>query len=154
MYASGNVFVFYEPRNQPLSLSPNILVAFGVERRRRLGCPTWEEGKARDFSWCSRPQPGSPTGTASAESTASPGVREYFLFDPTGEHIKPVLRAYRLGLGGYVPLVGPGPLAVRSGGLGLDLWVWVRKATAADSAMGDGPSSAEESETKAEHEEV
>ena len=49
MYVNGNIFGYCKPRNQPLSLSPNILVAFGVERRNRVSCRTWEQGKAQDF---------------------------------------------------------------------------------------------------------
>ena len=33
------------------------------------------------------------------------GVREYFLFDPTGEHLSPRLQGYRLVDGAYEPLV-------------------------------------------------
>ena len=46
VYVSGNILILFESRNLSLTVSPDILVAFGVERRSYR---TWEEGKAPDF---------------------------------------------------------------------------------------------------------
>ena len=54
------------------------------------------------------------------------GVKEYWLYDPTGKHLKPALRGYRLKGEGYErqPLVESvdGALSLYSETLGLDLW--------------------------------
>ena len=60
---------------------------------------------------------------AKRETYADLGVGEYFVFDPTGEYIEPVLQGYRLDWGRYEPLAGLGPLAVRTQVPGLDRWV-------------------------------
>ena len=53
------------------------------------------------------------------------GVREYFLYDPTGEHLTPRLQGHRLEDGEYerLPAVESidRTLAIRSEGLGLEL---------------------------------
>ena len=78
---------------------------------------------------------------------ASLGVREYFLFDATGEHLEPALQGYRLDWGRYEPLPTLGPLAVRSRVLGLDLWVdRQRDLRMRDADTGENLPSAEESE--------
>ena len=120
VYVSGNIFVYYEKGNSKLSVSPDILVAFGVERRKRRTYKIWVEGKAPDFVL----EVLSISTALKDLSTkwdlyASLGVREYFLFDPTGAR----LEGYRLDRERYVPLPALGPLAVRSELLGLDLWV-------------------------------
>ena len=54
------------------------------------------------------------------------GVREYWLYDPLGEHLSPVLQGYRLVGGVYErqPLLESldGRLGLHSETLGLDLW--------------------------------
>ena len=148
VYVSGNIFVYYEAGNISASVSPDILVAFGVERRKRRSYRTWEEGKAPDFVL----EVLSPsTWTRDLEEKRQVyvklGVQEYFLFDPTGEHLEPVLQGYRLDWGRYEPLSRLGPLAVRSRVLGLDLWVdGQRDLRMRDANTGENLPSAEESE--------
>ena len=148
VYVSGNILIFYEPRNLSLTVSPDILVAFGVERRRRRSYRTWEEGKAPDFVLeVLSPSTWTKDRGEKRRTYARLGVREYFLFDPTGEHIEPVLQGYRLDWGRYEPLAALGPLAVRSRVLGLDLWVdGERDLRMRDAATGENLWSAEESE--------
>ena len=148
VYVSGNILIFYEPRNLSLTVSPDILVAFGVERRRRRSYRTWEDGKAPDFVLeVLSPSTWTKDRGEKRRTYARLGVREYFLFDPTGEHIEPVLQGYRLDWGRYEPLAALGPLAVRSRVLGLDLWVdGERDLRMRDAATGENLWSAEESE--------
>ena len=141
VYVSGNIFVYYEPENLSMTVSPDILVAFGVERRKRRSYRTWEEGKAPDFVLEVLSPSTWQRDLDKRKTYARLGVREYFVFDPTGEHIEPVLQGYRLDWGRYEPLAGLGPLAVRSRVLGLDLWVGQR-ARPADARRGDGRESA------------
>ena len=149
VYVSGNIFVYYEPGNLSMTVSPDILVAFGVERRKRRSYRTWEEGKAPDFVLEVLSPSTWQRDLAKRETYARLGVREYFVFDPTGEHIEPVLQGYRLDWGRYEPLAGLGPLAVRSRVLGLDLWVdSERDLRMRDAETGENLRSAEESEAK------
>ena len=149
VYVSGNIFVYYEPGNLSMTVSPDILVAFGVERRKRRSYRTWEEGKAPDFVLEVLSPSTWQRDLDKRKTYARLGVREYFVFDPTGEHIEPALQGYRLDWGRYEPMAGLGPLAVRSRVLGLDLWVdSERDLRMRDAETGENLRSAEESEAK------
>ena len=149
VYVSGNIFVYYEPENLSMTVSPDILVAFGVERKKRRSYRTWEEGKAPDFVLEVLSPSTWQRDLDKRKTYARLGVREYFVFDPTGEHIDPVLQGYRLDWGRYEPLTGLGPLAVRSRVLGLDLWVdGERDLRMRDAETGENLRSAAESEAK------
>ena len=67
-------------------------------------------------------------------------VKEYWLYDPLGEYLRPRLRGYRLVGGKYErqPLVESvdGGLALRSETLGLDLWVKGREMRFRDPVTG------------------
>jgi len=119
------MFVYYEEGNPRKHVSPDVFVARGVaaktekERRRYL---VWEESKSPDA-----------TIELTSESTADEDlstkmvvyrdilkVREYFLFDPYDEYLKPRLQGFRLVGNDYVriePVAGRLPSEV----LGLHL---------------------------------
>ena len=148
VYISGNIFVYYQPGNPALSVSPDILVSLGVERRDRRTYRTWEEGKAPDFVLeVLSPSTAWKDLTTERDVYAKLGVREYFLFDPAGDRMRPPLQGYRLDWGRYEPLPALDPLAVRSGVLGLDLWVDdLRHLRMRDAMTGENLPSIEESE--------
>ena len=147
VYVSGNIFVYYNQANRFEKVSPDILVAFGVERRRRRSYRTWEEGKAPDFVLEVLSPSTWKRDLDKRRTYARLGVEEYFVFDPTGDFIQPMLQGYRLDWGRYRPLPGLGPLAVRSRVLGLDLWVDEgRDLRMRDPATGENLWSPEESE--------
>ena len=152
VYVSGNIFVYYQPGNISANVSPDILVSFGVERRRRRSYRIWEEGKAPDFVLeVLSPSTWKRDLGEKRKVYARVGVKEYFLFDPTGEHLDPALQGYRLDWGRYEPLPGVGLLAVRSRVLGLDLWVDdERDLRMRDAATGQDLRSPEESEARAD----
>ena len=127
VYVSGDLLIYYEEGNPRVSVAPDVFVVFGVEHRMRMSYKVWEEGKGPDFvlevaspnTW--REDVGPKRGIY-----AGLGVKEYCLYDPMGEHLKPVLQGYRLVDGVYErqPLVESldGTLTLRSETLGLDLW--------------------------------
>ena len=103
---AGDVLVYPERGNPRKSVVPDLLVAFGVPKLpHRPSYKVWVEGKAPDFVM----EVGSP-GTWEADKGpkkkvyAGMGVREYWLFDPTGELFDPPLLGFRLQRGKYVPL--------------------------------------------------
>ena len=62
----------------------------------------WEEGKGPDFVLeVASPNTWEEDVERKPDIYAGLGVREYFLFDPTGEHYTPRLQGYRLLEGGY-----------------------------------------------------
>ena len=102
VYVSADLLIYYEEGNPRVSIVPDVFVVFGVEDRLRGNYKVWEEGKGPDFvmevaspnTWREdvRRKPGVYAGL---------GVREYFLYDPTGEHYSPRLQGYRLVDGEY-----------------------------------------------------
>ncbi len=117
VYVAGNLFVYYEEGNPAAVVAPAVFVVFGVSGHPRRVYKVWEEGKGPDVvfevtSLGTRWQDlGSKKGTY-----AYLGVREYFLFDPAGEYLQPVLQGYRLEEVGYRPIP---PIETEEGGIRL-----------------------------------
>ena len=106
VYVSGDLLVYYEEGNPRVSVAPDAFVVFGVEDRRRMSYKVWEEGKGPDFVLeVASPNTWREDVERKPGIYAGLGVREYFLFDPTGEHLSPRLQGYRLVDGAYEPLV-------------------------------------------------
>jgi Uma2 family endonuclease len=100
VFVAGNMFVHYERGNRSRHASPDVFVVRGVpkvtepERRAYL---VWEEGRSPDL-----------VVEFTSESTRTEDlvdkraiyqdvlrVKEYFLFDPFEEHLRPPLQGYR-----------------------------------------------------------
>ena len=129
VYVSGDLLVYYEEGDPRVSVAPDVFVVFGVEDRERMTYRVWEEGKGPDFvlEVASRSTWREDVGPKRAVY-ARMGVKEYWLYDPLGEYLRPRLRGYRLvdvGRYEHQPLLESvdGRLTLRSETLGLDLWV-------------------------------
>ena len=122
---AGDVLVYPKQGQPKINVAPDLLVALGVPKLpHRSSYKVWVEGKVPDFVM----EVASP-GTWEADRGpkkalyAEVGVREYWLFDPTGDFFDPPLEGYRLVHGNYVAL-GPLPrqeLVLPSKVLGLEL---------------------------------
>ena len=126
VYVSGDLLVYYEEGNRNVSVAPDVFVAFGVEDRLRMSYKVWEEGKGPDFVLeVASPNTWREDVERKPDIYASLGVREYFLFDPTGEHLSPRLQGYRLVDGAYERLTAvesiDRTLTLHSEVLGLEL---------------------------------
>jgi len=148
VYISGNIFLYYRDEAQERkSISPDVLVVFGIEKKRRRIYKLEDEGKAPDVVF----ELTSPTTKTEDLGTkryiyASLGVREYFLFDPYAEALRPALRGYRLDGSEYMPMMGT---PFRSEVLGVDLRVEDDELRLYDSQTGERLRTPEE--TEAEH---
>ena len=49
VYVSGNLLIYDIPGKTRRSISPDVMVVFGVEKKMRRTYKTWEEGKPPDF---------------------------------------------------------------------------------------------------------
>ena len=126
VYVSGDLLIYYEEGNPRVSVAPDAFVVFGVEDRMRMNYKVWEEGKGPDFVLeVASPNTWREDVERKPAVYAGLGVREYFLFDPFGEHLSPCLQGYRLVDRAYEPLAAvesiDRTLALRSEVLGLDL---------------------------------
>ncbi len=107
-YVTGNIFVYYPDETDKLQpVSPDIFVVHGVEKKDRRIYNIKVEGKAPEMVI-------ELTSTSTKMEDlgnkkflyASLGVKEYFLFDPLSETMRPTLRGFRLEDGDYMPIVG------------------------------------------------
>ena len=124
----GYRLLYYVEGDVRSRVAPDVFVVFGVPKRRRRFYLLWEEGKAPDFvlevtcrstRWIDR--------GFKRDLYARLGVREYWLFDPTGDWLDPRLQGNRLSGGRYEPLsptgIEGGERVLHSAVLGLDVYV-------------------------------
>jgi Uma2 family endonuclease len=109
-WAGGNFLLYYEKGNPRASVAPDVVFVRGIEKSDRPLYKLWEEGRPPDFviEVTSRSTRREDLSLKKALYERL-GISEYFLFDPTGDYLKPRLQGYRLekGLeqGRYRPLV-------------------------------------------------
>lgn len=107
-YVSGNMMLYYVRGEPAKCVSPDVFVVRGAERDKdRRTYRVWEEdGRAPDLviEITSRSSKKEDTKEKFALYRDLFAVREYFLFDPFGEYIKPRLKGYRLSGGEYLSI--------------------------------------------------
>ena len=96
----------------------------GVAKGERRTYKLWEEGQppAVVFEITSRGSRLEDLGTKRA-LYAMLGVREYFLYDPLGEYLRPLLQGYRLQQGEYERVLPGEQGQLVSQALSLELWL-------------------------------
>ena len=105
IYVSGNLMLYYEQGNPSAVVSPDVFVVKGVPKKERRTYKLWEEGQppVSVFEITSRSTRLDDKGSK-RELFAELGVREYFLFDPLSEYLKPPLQGFVLQADEYVAL--------------------------------------------------
>jgi Uma2 family endonuclease len=106
VYVSGNLLIYYELGNKRKHVSPDVFVVPGVPKKDRLYFLTWEEGKNPAFviEITSSSTKREDKGKKFALYRDVLKVKEYFLFDPFGEYLKPQLSGYSLRNDEYVAI--------------------------------------------------
>ncbi len=102
VYVSGNIFMYYVEGDPRQSVSPDVFVVFGVEKKRRRTYLTWEEGRTPDFVLeVASPKTFSNDFEKKKNLYASTlAVKEYYIYDPLGQ-IVPSFIGFRLIDGVY-----------------------------------------------------
>ena len=126
VYVSGDLLIYYEEGNPRVSIAPDVFVVFGVEKRRRFNYKLWQEQRAPAFVLeVASPSTWRDDIGPKRSVYARLGVREYWQYDPLGEHLPARLQGGRLTPSGYVrqPVLteSDGTLALHSETLGLEL---------------------------------
>ena len=96
VYVSGNMFVYYEEGHPQAVVAPDVFVVYGVPNHLRRVYKVWVEGKTPDVVF-------ELTSKSTRREDLSDkrflyeelGVREYFLFDPLREYLRPCLQGFR-----------------------------------------------------------
>ena len=122
IYVSGNLMFYYEEGNPAAVVSPDVFVVKGVRKGLRRTYKLWDEGVAPCvvIEMTSRSTRLEDKGNKRA-LYALLGVREYFLFDPLGEYLKPPLQGFTLVDGEYAALPVESDGGIISRELGLKL---------------------------------
>jgi Uma2 family endonuclease len=137
VYVSGNLLIYYEEGNIYKRVAPDVFVVKGVSKHERRTYRIWEEGKG----------PNVVIEVTSEETRREDQrdkrdlyqrvlkVSEYFLYDPTGDYLRPPLQGYRLVKGVYQSIaLRKGRL--RSKELGLELTIEEGRLRLHDSQTG------------------
>jgi Uma2 family endonuclease len=109
VHVGGNLMMFYEQGNPRKHVSPDVFLSKkgrqGKLPKRRTWL-VWEEGAAPDLVMeiTSKKTRKEDLVTKMALYRDVLKVKEYFLFDPYEEYLKPSLQGYRLQGGQYVPI--------------------------------------------------
>lgn len=106
VYVSGNMFIYYVPGRKRRHVAPDVFVVLGVPDRDREAYFVWEEGKGPDivFELTSPSTEDEDLGKKFLLYQDTLRVREYFLFDPLDQYLKPSLQGFRLIEGRYEPI--------------------------------------------------
>ena len=126
VYVGANMFLYYEENNPRAAVAPDVFVVVGAPKRVRDTYLLWNEPKGPDFvlEITSRSTRREDQGRKK-RVYASLGVGEYFLFDPTGDYLRPRLQGFVLRQGRYERLptarLPHGEPSLSSEAVGLDL---------------------------------
>jgi Uma2 family endonuclease len=125
VYVAGNNFLYWEQGNPKAVISPGCYVVFGVEKKLRKTYLAWRENGILPtvvFEVTSRKTRRQDTHRKRPIYEGVLRVSEYYLFDPTGDYLKPRLQGFLLVDGAYVAMERV-ENRLHSDALGLDL-VW------------------------------
>lgn len=106
MYVIGNVFVYFLDKLAKLNrVAPDIFAVRGVSKEERRVYALEKEGKAPELVIEFTSKRTRKTDLVKKRNIyAWLGVKEYFIFDPYGEHLEPRLMGLKLQKGKYVEM--------------------------------------------------
>ena len=123
VYVSGDILMYHVKGDPRQSVSPDVLVTFGIGNKPRRTYLVWEEGKVPDFvmEFSSKSTYRNDLGRK-MELYASLGIQNYFLYDAEGIYLPSPIMGFTLVDGSYAPIsAGPGQ-GLHSDALGLDFY--------------------------------
>ena len=120
VYVAGDLMFYYNKDDPHAVKAPDVLVVKGVSKHKRRIYKLWEEQvvPCTIFEITSK-QTGSADLTTKYQLYEQLGIKEYFLFDPLDEYLRPNLQGFTLVKGCYqaLPLSAEGELISRELGL-------------------------------------
>jgi len=105
VYVAANNFIYYEEGDKTARFSPDVYVVHGVKKKLRRTFNIWAEKHAPSivFEASSRSTWLEDIGNKKALCQRL-AVKEYILFDPERDYLKPALQGFRLMNGQYIPI--------------------------------------------------
>jgi len=95
-WVGGNFFLYYEKGNRRARVSPDVMVALGVAQRERRRYLLWEEKPPSLVIEVTSLETRHRDQVFKKPLYQRIGVKEYVLFDPLGEYLRPSLQGFRL----------------------------------------------------------
>ena len=121
VYISGDILMYYREGDPRKSISPDILVCFGINPKLRNTYKTWEEGKVPDFVMeFSSDSTYEKDLNEKMDVYASLEIQDYFLYDTVGLYLPTPLMGFTLVDGNYVEIPPDDDGGIRSSALDLD----------------------------------
>ena len=123
VYVSGDILMYYVEGDPRQSVSPDVLVAFGLGKKPRRSYLVWKERKVPDFAmeFSSKGTYRNDLGRK-MELYASLGIQDYFLYDAEGLYLPSPIMGFTLVDGSYVPILAGPDRGLHSTALGLDFY--------------------------------
>ncbi|MDE0553134.1 MAG: Uma2 family endonuclease [Candidatus Poribacteria bacterium] len=124
VYVSGDILMYYVEGDPRKSVSPDVLVAFGLGKKLRRTYLVWQEGKVPDFAmeFSSKGTYRNDLGHK-MELYAALGIQDYFLYDAEGLYLPSSIMGFTLIDGSYVPISAGTDGGLHSTALSLDFHV-------------------------------
>ncbi len=123
VYVSGDILIYYEEGLPTKSISPDVLVSFGVGMKQRRTYKVWEEGKTPEFVMeFSSKNTYDKDLTDKIEIYAALKIQNYFLYDAEDLYLPSQLMGFELKDGNYVNLP-QGENGIHATSIGLDFQV-------------------------------
>ncbi len=121
VYISGDILMYYVEGSPNKSISPDVLVSFGIGMKLRRTYLVWEEGKVPEFVMeFSSKNTYQNDLTKKMDIYASLKIQNYFLYDAEGLYLPSQLMGFELVNDVYVEVQPDENGGVRSSSLGLD----------------------------------
>jgi len=120
VWVGGNLFLYYEKGNTRARVAPDLLLAKGVRKWDRPNYLVWQEGPPVLVVEVTSKKTRRKDQVVKKPLYERLGVKEFVLFDPFGEYLRPPLQGFRLMRGIYqpIPLEADGSLRSKT----TDLW--------------------------------
>ncbi len=124
VYVSGDILMYYVKGAPHRVVAPDVLVSFGLDKKRRNTYLVWVEGKLPDFvmEFSSKTTYAEDLGKK-MDLYASLGIQDYFLYDAEGLFLASQLMGWTLVDGVYVPVSEHADGGLHSDVLSLDFHV-------------------------------
>ena len=133
VYVSGDILTYYTEGDPRAVVAPDVLVAFGIGRKKRHTYKVWEEGKVPDFvmEFSSKTTYQNDL-TDKMTLYAALGIPNYLLYDAEALYLPSPLMGFQLVKGVYVPVPPGVDAGIHSDVLGLDFHIRERRLAVYD----------------------
>ena len=124
VYVSGDILMYYVEGSPDKSISPDVLVSFGIGMKLRRTYLVWVEGKVPDFVMeFSSKKTVQKDLNDKKDIYASLNIQDYILYDAEGIYLPSQLMGFKLDDGSYKKITPNADGGIHSSALNLDFHI-------------------------------